>query len=206
MATTVDKPRGVPVFPPGASVLDQVLADAPWRAGIGWPSGFEGGIAHRLDTSTSGALLLGDSLEELARLRDWFSGGRLRKTYRFVAGKDVGWDTNTCERRIGHDPRRKGRMIVERGPSMAHRGRWYEASTAFRRLDDRLWEAVITTGVTHQIRVHAAFVRLALLGDRVYGGGDTGDGFFLHHAGLEGPGGFRTAAVPLPAWAGGRAV
>jgi 23S rRNA-/tRNA-specific pseudouridylate synthase len=64
---------------------------------------------------------------------------------------------------------------------------------------------VIVTGVMHQIRAHAAFVGLALTGDRRYGGRPTPDGFDaefrLHHVGLSGPGGLRTEPVPLPAWA-----
>ena len=54
------------------------------------------------------------------------------------------------------------------------------------------------TGVMHQIRVHAAFLGLALAGDRLYGGGPGG--FRLHHVGLSG-GRWSTSSVPLPAWA-----
>jgi hypothetical protein len=49
----------------------------------------------------------------------------------------------------------------------------------------------MSTGVTHQIRVHAAFAGLALAGDRLYGGGgsepDWPVPFLLHHLGLRGP-------------------
>ena len=92
-------------------------------------------------------------------------------------------------------------MDVRRGQDTPHRGRWLPASTALRRVGAGgglgLWEAVITTGVMHQIRVHAAFVGLALAGDRLYGGGAPLDAavvpglpdgvpFLLHHVGLQG--------------------
>lgn len=215
MATTCAKPAGLPVFPPhdepgGDCVLARLLIKAPWRAELPWPEGFEGGIAHRLDISTSGALLVADDPEELGVIRGWFRDGRLRKTYRFLAARDVPWDQHRCDRAVAHDRRHKGRMVVQRGASTPHRGSWLPAETRFRRISGRLWEAEMRTGVMHQIRVHAAFLGLPLLGDRRYGGGPTPDDapagvtFFLHHVGLVGPDRLRTEAVPMPGWAAER--
>jgi 23S rRNA-/tRNA-specific pseudouridylate synthase len=173
---------------------------------VAWPEGFEAGVAHRLDTSTSGAVLAADDLDELARLREAFSGGHLRKTYRFRSSGRVSWSEHRIDRAIAHARSHRGRMVVQRGPDTPHRGRWYPARTEFSRLDGDLWQAVIETGVMHQIRVHAAFVGLPLSGDRIYGGGSTpsdappGATFLLHHVGTEG-GGFRTEPVELPDWA-----
>lgn len=211
MTRTWAKPAGLPVFPrhgdPASDcVLSRVLLDEPWRADVPWPDGFAGGIAHRLDTSTSGALWIADGPDELQALRDAFASGSLRKVYRFRAARDVPWDTHRIERPLGHSRTHRGRMVVQRGASTPHRGRWYPARTAFRRLDGPLWEAVIDTGVMHQIRVHAAFVGLPLAGDRTYGGGDTpedapaGASFLLHHVGASGAG-FSTDPVPSPGWA-----
>lgn len=208
MATTWCKTAGTPVFPPhadpsGPCVLSSLLSAQPRRADLPWPDGFAGGIAHRLDVPTSGALWIADDPDELAIMRQHFAAGRLTKTYRFEAAKDVPWDTNEIRRPIAHDRRRKGRMVVQRGTNTPHRGKWYPAHTRFRRLKGRLWEAVITTGVMHQIRVHAAFVGLPLAGDRRYGGGpDLGaqTPFHLHHIGLIGPDG-GTDPVAMPDWA-----
>lgn len=212
MPTTLSKPPGIPVFPfhdtPQADcLLHRLLADEPWREDIDWPSGFAGGIAHRLDVSTSGAVWVAGSLDELQQLRELFSKHVLRKTYRFQTAKIVDWNRNRCDRPIAHDKRRKKRMVVQRGASTPHRGRWYEAHTRFDRLSEHLWQATITTGVMHQIRVHAAFVGLALQGDRFYGGGQPpehwpeGVLFRLHHVGLKAPDGTTTDPVPLPDWA-----
>lgn len=211
MPRTLIKPAGLPVFPPhddpgGSCVLAALLAEEPWRDALPWPAGFEGGLAHRLDVSTSGALLVADDPDELARLRELFAGKRLRKTYRLRVARDVPWDRNACDRAIAHDRRHRRRMVVQRGAGTPHRGRWYEAHTIFARVEGDLWEAVITTGVMHQVRVHAAFLGLPLLGDRLYGGGappadaPAGVTFFLHHVGLAGAD-VATAPVPLPAWA-----
>lgn len=203
MPSTAYKPAGITVFArhgdPGSDcVLARLLAAEPWRAELDWPEGFAGGIAHRLDTHTSGAIWVANDPAELATMRELFSRGRLRKTYRFLTDGQVDWTEHTVDRRIAHDRRKKRRMIVERGRNTPHRGRWYDAHTRFRQLNGPLWEAVITTGVTHQIRVHAAFVGLGLRGDPLYGRGEPP--YFLHHHGLEGPLG-ATDPVPTPPWA-----
>lgn len=207
------KPSGVPCFPPhgdpdGDCVLAQIREVHPEQFAHDWPDGFEGGIAHRLDTHTSGALVVARDPASLTELRRRFADHSFEKTYLFLAGREVPWDDNTCDRPLAHDKARSQRMVVQRGPNTPHRGRWYEAETRFERVDGRLWRATIRTGVMHQIRAHAAFVGIPLAGDRVYGGGDAADGgggFRLHHVGLRGAG-LQTAPVPRPAWAGGPAT
>lgn len=209
-----DKAAGLPVLPPhadptGDCVLARLLAENPHRAGIAWPEGYEGGIVHRLDTSTSGALALADDLADLMFLRGLFHDRKLRKIYRLRTAREPRWNENTCALPLGHDPRHKGRMVVQRGRETPHRGKWLPACTTFRRIDGGLFEAVITTGVMHQIRVHAAFLGIPIVGDRHYGGGPTpadappGAVFLLHHVGFTGPD-LETAPTPLPDWARGR--
>jgi 23S rRNA pseudouridine1911/1915/1917 synthase len=211
----VVKPPGLSCFPPhadpsGDCVLRRLLHAFPEQADPTWPLGFDGGIAHRLDISTSGLLLIARSVDALAALRTRFSSRRLRKEYRFLTQKQVDWDQNTVDRPIAHDRRRKGRVVVQRGRNTPHRGRWRDAETHFRRLGPVdgglwLWQAEMSTGVMHQIRVHAAFVGLALVGDRLYGGGawdlprPRGVSFALHHHHLEGPD-LHPTAVEVPGW------
>lgn len=212
MPTTLDKPAGLPVFPPhagpeGDCLLKKLLADQPWRCEIVWPEGFEGGISHRLDNSTSGAILVADNLDELRRIRDCFHEHRFTKTYLFLAAKDVPWDENACDKSLSHDKQKRNRMTVQRGRNTPHRGQWYPAKTSFRRVCGPLFEATMSTGVMHQIRVHAAFLGIPILGDKLYGGGPTphdaprGLTFFLHHVGLIGPQDLRTKRIPTPPWA-----
>jgi 23S rRNA pseudouridine1911/1915/1917 synthase len=212
MWSTEYKPAGTPVFPnhdgtPGPSALATLLAREPHRQEIPWPAGFEGGICHRLDTPTSGALLVARDLASLEEARRQFRAGEISKVYRLIASREPPWRENRCDRPIAHDPRRKSRMIVQRGASTPHRGRWFPAVTQFAVIRGPLVQADMSTGVTHQIRVHAAFLGIPLAGDRRYGGGepppDATDAipFFLHHVGLVGTGGLATGAVPWPAWA-----
>jgi|GEM_PF-743027 len=211
----VAKPPGLSCFPlhahpDGDCVLHRLRAAFPEQHHPTWPLGFDGGIAHRLDISTSGQLLVARSVPALTALRTRFSDKRLRKEYRFLTARNVPWDNNTVDRPIAHDRRRKGRVVVQRGRNTPHRGRWREARTEFTRIGPVdgglwMWRAVMHTGVMHQIRVHAAFVGLALAGDRIYGGGslhiecpDRVD-FALHHHHLAGPD-LHPTPVELPDW------
>jgi 23S rRNA-/tRNA-specific pseudouridylate synthase len=207
MPTTFNKPAGLPVFPPhadpaGDCVLHRLLAQDPWRGQIPWPPGFEGGLVHRLDNGTSGAVVAADDLAELAVIRGYFRDHRLVKTYFLLAAKDVSWNENQCQAQLAHHPRKRDRMVVRRGQETPHRGKWYPAQTSFQRLAGRVWQATITSGVTHQIRAHAAFLGIPIHGDKTYGGGAAAEGFFfLHHAGVRGPDGFHSDPVPAPPWA-----
>ena len=95
--------------------------------------------------------------------------GQLRKVYRFVTAKNVSWDEHTVETPIAHHKKKRAVMIVKRGANTPCRGKWHPAHTVFRRIGEvdngaTLWEAVIKTGVMHQIRAHAAFVGIPLRG------------------------------------------
>ncbi len=208
------KPPGLPCLPPHADPAGPSVARWLVETGLarpeGFPDRFQAGIAHRLDVPTSGVLAVAATPEALERLRGAFSGGLLEKRYLLVAARQVPWDRHEVDRPLAHHPRRRNRMVVQRGRSTRHRGRWYPARTRFERLGPHLWRATIRTGVTHQVRLHAAFVGLALAGDRLYGGGPTPPGapagvpFLLHHEGLAGkwPDGAPLASpvAPPPGW------
>lgn len=198
------KPPGLPVFPPhapdAAAAPDAAVApgqpdsvQAWWAAqpdapACAFPEGFESGIAHRLDTATSGLLVVARSEAALGALRAAFAGRALRKLYVLRAAAspaEAGFTDRVVELPIAHHPKSRRRMIVQDRAVKQHRGRWYPAWTRFSWLGPdpaggQLWQAEIRTGVMHQIRVHALASGLPLLGDPLYGAGTEGP-FLLHH-------------------------
>ena len=47
------------------------------------------------------------------------ASGRLRKTYRMIASRDVPWSENTVDLAVAHDRRHKRRMIVVNSPAIS---------------------------------------------------------------------------------------
>ncbi|MCP4869571.1 MAG: RNA pseudouridine synthase [Proteobacteria bacterium] len=180
------KPAGLHTFgrdEPG--LCEQLLQERPEQGAIDWPKGFSGGILHRLDGWTSGLIVAARDLPALEDGRAAFASYTLRKRYRFLTDRTVPWTSTVIEHELAHDKRRKARMVWRRGADTPHRGKWYPARTELTHVAGRQWEATITTGVMHQIRVHAASAGLPLAGDKLYGGG--GDGrFWLHHRTIDG--------------------
>lgn len=167
-----DKPAGLPCFPPhaepdGDCLLARVAAAFP-EARAAFPLGFEGGLAHRLDTLTSGIVVVARSPEALAQVREEW--GRLRKLYHFVSSAPVAFDERVVTAPIANHARRADRVVVQRWPQERHRGKWLPAWTRLRRRAGPAWEAEIRTGVRHQVRAHAAFAGVPLDGDPLYGG------------------------------------
>ena len=124
-------------------------------------------LAHRLDRDTSGCLLVAKKRSALRILQDLQREGRMDKRYlallkgHWRRGKEdvrVPLKKNILqsgERRVKVDPEGK------ESRTMFRVRRAYAQAT--------LVEAELITGRTHQIRVHAAWLKSPILGDTKYG-------------------------------------
>ena len=155
---------------------------------------------HRLDTDTSGCLLLARNPKALKRFAKAFEDRLVTKRYvGVVAGIPEGED-GTIELSLSKiSSAEKGwRMIAAKKgkPSITH----------WRKLMENDGKALLEfrpeTGRTHQIRIHCeAGLGMPLLGDPVYGTGKGAPRTMLHAAGLVVPREKKPAievAAPLP--------
>ncbi len=165
----VDKPAGMYAHPaPGhetGTVSDAVLAMRPEIAGAGGPG--RPGIVHRLDSGTSGVMLLAKTRKAYLALREMFSShGGVAKTYLAVLNGAPETETGVVDEPIGRKPWDPHRMAVDGTDAKPAVTRW---RTLSRHGGISLVEFRIDTGRTHQIRVHAAWMGCPVAGDTLYG-------------------------------------
>ncbi len=168
-ALVIDKPAGLPIEQPrrgGPSLEDHLdtLKLGFQRAPV---------AVHRLDTDTSGCLLLARNPKALKRFNAAFEAKLVAKTYLGIVAGPVEEDEGTIELALSKisSKERGWRMIVAKAgkPSVTHWSKRAELEGGLTLVEFRP-----ETGRTHQIRVHAehAFGR-SLLGDPVYGHKDA---------------------------------
>lgn len=165
----IDKPGGMPGHALQPAQRDTaaawLLAHYPETATAGDP--FTSGLAHRLDTGTSGLMIAARSPVVFAQLRTLFRHRAITKRYRAVVAGDA--RDGLIQQPLAHDPADRRRMIAA-GPD--HRA--WAARTAIQRVGGANGRTMIDidmpTGVMHQIRAHMAFAGHPIIGDALYGG------------------------------------
>jgi tRNA pseudouridine32 synthase/23S rRNA pseudouridine746 synthase len=176
-ALVIDKPGGLPIERPragGASLEDHLDSLRLGFQRLPVP-------VHRLDTDTSGCLLLARNPKALARFSRAFEERKVAKTYLGLLRGELAEAEGTIELALSKiSSAEKGwRMIpAKKGkPAISH---WRRLAV----VDGlTLVEFKPITGRTHQLRVHAASgLGLALVGDPIYGKSDRRVGRTMLHA------------------------
>ena len=177
----LDKPAGVPV----AATRDSArgtLAEALRRrlADEGLVRPYVG-VVHRLDRGASGLVLF--TIRDIANksVHKQFVEHAIDRTYRVLVEGDAPAEL-VCEAPLVALPGAEGMRVATSGEPRAK-----PARTSFRRVQPEhpragtsLLEATLDTGRTHQIRIHAATLGHAVVGDRRYGNGSEGERLHLH--------------------------
>lgn len=122
-------------------------------------------VAHRLDKTTSGALVFAKTGIVAEKLRQDFQNHRVKKTYLFVTDRTSSQHEYEVESEIDKAGSIFKSVRESKNPN---------AFTFFRRVKRspffELWEAHPRSGKPHQIRLHAKDIGLPILGDEIYGG------------------------------------
>ena len=177
----IDKPAGIVVHPAAGnwtgtvvnalvgrdtSFLGSVLEDEPDELSSARP-----GIVHRLDKETSGCLVVAKNIKSRMKLAESFASRRIKKIYKAITYGVPPKNEEKITTLIGrhHINRQKMAVLKWNGKKAVTIYRFVK-KWAFDGIDLSLLEVEILTGRTHQIRVHLAYKKCPVLGDKLYGG------------------------------------
>ena len=160
----VNKPAGLVVHPgagnPGGTLMNGLLHHAPQLEEVP-----RAGIIHRIDKDTSGLLLIGKTIPAHTALVRQLADRDVSRNYLAICN-GVLTGGGKIDQPIGRHPVDRKRMSVQQSgkPAVTH----YTVLERFRAFT--YISVKLETGRTHQVRVHFAWRRHALVGDPVYGG------------------------------------
>ena len=160
----VNKGAGLVVHPgagnPGGTLLNGLLHHAPKLEEVP-----RAGIIHRIDKETTGLLLVAKTLTAHTALVRQLADREISRNYLAVC-YGVLTGGGTIDQPIGRHPVDRKRMSIQQDgkPAVTH----YKVLERFRAFT--YISVKLETGRTHQIRVHFAWRRHALVGDQAYGG------------------------------------
>lgn len=163
----IDKPAGMVVHPAAGNwhgtLVNAVLYHCPELEGVGGER--RPGIVHRLDKDTSGLILVAKHDRAHQALQAQFKSRQVEKIYLALVHGRVVPAQGRIEAPIGRDPLHRKRMAVlpDGRPAVTR----YQVSEYYG--DYTLLSCQPLTGRTHQIRVHLAYIKHPVVGDRVYG-------------------------------------
>ncbi len=173
----VDKPAKEPTAPlrPGetGTLANALLGHFPELAGIGYGPR-EPGIVHRLDTDTSGLVIVARNAEAFEALRFALKDDRIEKSYLLICHEAGLADTGSIEFPITNHPKDQRRVYACVHPRDVMRYAPRQASTTYevlaRKGEFALARVKVARALRHQIRAHFEAIGHPLVGDWLYGG------------------------------------
>lgn len=172
----VNKAQGMVVHPAPGHLHGTLVSALLWECGSSL-SGIGGvmrpGIVHRIDKDTSGLICAAKNDAAHISLSEQLKDHSMHRVYLAVCNGRLRNSEGRVEAPIGRSHTDRKRMAV--------RDDGKPAATNYTVLEEfsypggcaSLLRLVLETGRTHQIRVHMAYLGHPLLGDSVYGGGQS---------------------------------
>lgn len=151
-------------------------------------------LLNRLDYLTSGLLLVALTPEARDSYLKYEADGDIKKFYLArVEGRLDG--IVSVRSKLDTDDRKSTRVLAEPDPD-SRRWTGVTALSHDNEAGTSLVRCLIMKGARHQIRAHLSSIGHPIIGDPLYGGGESQRGLMLQHQRIEMPG-FQAEVVPL---------
>jgi len=161
------------------TVANFIIAHNPGLKGVGEKT-LEPGMLHRLDTETSGVMVVAKTDRSFQILKKQFQAHQVLKEYlALVEGSVV--DSGTIKNAIGSHPKNRKKVKVYPKPPVRGTQQAVTHYHVVQKSSERsLLRVIIETGVRHQVRAHLAFLGRPVVGDSLYGKRTKEKRLFLH--------------------------
>ena len=174
----INKPSGMVVHPAPGHYSGTLVNALLYRYGDKIGTGFRPGIVHRLDKDTSGLMIVAKNEEMLEKISKMISNKEVERKYLALVTGVIKNNSGEIDAPIGRDNYNRQKMAVTATNSK-------QAITHFTVLErftnNTYIECVLSTGRTHQIRVHMAYIGYPVVNDPMYGKGKSNEfGQMLH--------------------------
>ncbi len=165
----INKPKGMVVHPAAGNYTGTLVNAVLFHCGNSL-SGINGvlrpGILHRIDKDTSGLLLVAKNDKAHVFLSKQIKEHSFTREYEAVVYGNLKNDSGVIEAPIGRHPVKRKQMAVTDKNSKYAKTEY----TVLERFGDFTYVKLkLSTGRTHQIRVHMAYIGHPVAGDAVYG-------------------------------------
>jgi 23S rRNA pseudouridine1911/1915/1917 synthase len=176
-ALVVDKPAGQACAPlktgEGGTLASALLGRFPELLGVGYGPR-EPGLLHRLDTDTSGVVIVARNHKSFSAMKDALFGERIRKSYLLLVRESGLPDRGEIAFPLANHPKDTRRVLACIHPRDVMRNAPRPATTTYEVVERKglyaLVRAHASKALRHQIRVHFASMEHPLVGDVLYGG------------------------------------
>ena len=186
----INKPAGMVVHPATANwqgtLMNALLYKYQGMRKVG-DTKLRFGLIHRLDKDTSGLILIGKTNFGLWHYSKLFAERKLEKIYLAVVAGDMSKvmqnKAYVVRDYLGRNPKNRQKISIvapEKSGKIAETKFIFVKNLKINGRLCSLVKALPKTGRTHQIRVHLSNLGYPIMGDKVYGRGNTYDRLLLH--------------------------
>jgi 23S rRNA pseudouridine1911/1915/1917 synthase len=166
----INKPAGI-VMHPSNGHQTKTIVNALIARGTSLSEGsqeFRPGIVHRLDKDTSGLVVIAKNEQTHVKLAEYFKDREIKRSYLALSWGAAPFPEKIVESYLSRSPSNRKKIHSTKGPEGKYSKTHVETLRTYNKRMT-LFKLTLSTGRTHQIRVHLSDLGFPIVGDFTYG-------------------------------------